>query len=120
MALLDLPPEAGMIWVAGVCVGVYGAIAALIGLAAHLDLTAAQLSALCAMVLFAHGLPVEQAIVRRAGASFWATAALRVGAAIVYAGAVAWACRWGGWLRSEEHTSELQSLMRISYAVFCL
>src|SRR3546814_9628665 len=24
------------------------------------------------------------------------------------------------WLRSAEHTSELQSLMRISYAVFCL
>src|SRR3546814_5988228 len=24
------------------------------------------------------------------------------------------------WKRSEEHTSELQSLMRISYAVFCL
>src|SRR3546814_3865624 len=28
--------------------------------------------------------------------------------------------RWGGGSRSEEHTSELQSLMRISYAVFCL
>src|SRR3546814_3194858 len=36
---------------------------------------------------------------------------------------------WDGWIiawmllgaaRSEEHTSELQSLMRISYAVFCL
>src|SRR3546814_6624593 len=28
---------------------------------------------------------------------------------------------WSGQrLRSEEHTSELQSLMRISYAVFCL
>src|SRR3546814_8736876 len=26
----------------------------------------------------------------------------------------------GGASRSEEHTSELQSLMRISYAVFCL
>src|SRR3546814_9388845 len=26
----------------------------------------------------------------------------------------------GGAVRSEEHTSELQSLMRISYAVFCL
>src|SRR3546814_6451109 len=26
----------------------------------------------------------------------------------------------GAALRSEEHTSELQSLMRISYAVFCL
>src|SRR3546814_2038378 len=29
--------------------------------------------------------------------------------------------RWRDWRkRSEEHTSELQSLMRISYAVFCL
>src|SRR3546814_3326148 len=27
---------------------------------------------------------------------------------------------WSGPRRSEEHTSELQSLMRISYAVFCL
>src|SRR3546814_3327560 len=27
-------------------------------------------------------------------------------------------CAWGS--RSEEHTSELQSLMRTSYAVFCL
>src|SRR3546814_1027742 len=27
---------------------------------------------------------------------------------------------WLGRKRSEEHTSELQSLMRISYAVFCL
>src|SRR3546814_10355630 len=29
-----------------------------------------------------------------------------------------WSLRQG--MRSEEHTSELQSLMRISYAVFCL
>src|SRR3546814_8166567 len=28
--------------------------------------------------------------------------------------------KFGGDYRSEEHTSELQSLMRISYAVFCL
>src|SRR3546814_4023545 len=32
----------------------------------------------------------------------------------------AYAKAQGLWLRSEEHTSELQSLMRISYAVFCL
>src|SRR3546814_1013246 len=30
------------------------------------------------------------------------------------------ALRWDRSQRSEEHTSELQSLMRISYAVFCL
>src|SRR3546814_1893543 len=29
-------------------------------------------------------------------------------------------CGWQTSTRSEEHTSELQSLMRISYAVFCL
>src|SRR3546814_3080313 len=29
-------------------------------------------------------------------------------------------CEDRGYFRSEEHTSELQSLMRISYAVFCL
>src|SRR3546814_9142494 len=34
--------------------------------------------------------------------------------------AVAYACGFGTAARSEEHTSELQSLMRISYAVFCL
>src|SRR3546814_6403384 len=33
--------------------------------------------------------------------------------------AISWASTGDGW-RSEEHTSELQSLMRISYAVFCL
>src|SRR3546814_7156605 len=31
-----------------------------------------------------------------------------------------WLAPEAGALRSEEHTSELQSLMRISYAVFCL
>lgn len=96
MAWLALPPEAGLIWVAGAFVGVYGAIAALIGLAPTMEMTAAQFSAVCAMVLFAHALPVEQAIVRRAGASFWATTALRVGAALLYGGAVAWFSRLTG------------------------
>src|SRR3546814_17421044 len=31
-----------------------------------------------------------------------------------------WVCAIALTIRSEEHTSELQSLMRISYAVFCL
>src|SRR3546814_3743973 len=31
-----------------------------------------------------------------------------------------WLTRHAPSIRSEEHTSELQSLMRISYAVFCL
>src|SRR3546814_6487022 len=33
---------------------------------------------------------------------------------------ILWVAGWGSGPRSEEHTSELQSLMRSSYAVFCL
>src|SRR3546814_7682299 len=46
---------------------------------------------------------------------------LRARGAVAYAaGHVRWRCPCGSADRSEEHTSELQSLMRISYAVFCL
>lgn len=96
MAWIALPPEAGMIWIASVFVGVYGAIAALIGLAHGLEMSAGQFSALSAMILFAHALPVEQAIVRRAGASPWVTGALRIGVALAYGGAVAWGSRLTG------------------------
>src|SRR3546814_3867098 len=56
---------------------------------------------------------------RRAGAGVVRT--LRAaGGAGVRADAVSDAARRPAGERSEEHTSELQSLMRISYAVFCL
>src|SRR3546814_2435004 len=48
--------------------------------------------------------------------STWAQPAPRFAASPVALGVIDVA----GNLRSEEHTSELQSLMRISYAVFCL
>src|SRR3546814_2765007 len=38
----------------------------------------------------------------------------------VYAGMLGAVTEFAAAIRSEEHTSELQSLMRISYAVFCL
>src|SRR3546814_2783520 len=48
-----------------------------------------------------------------------AVEALRV-AALGKAGSITALLKTLGGMRSEEHTSELQSLMRISYAVFCL
>src|SRR3546814_1425325 len=47
----------------------------------------------------------------------WATIFILVAAYYVDVGELAGGTRLS---RSEEHTSELQSLMRISYAVFCL
>lgn len=96
MSLLNLPPEAGLIWATTLLTGIFGGIATLSTLASSVDMTVGQMSALGAMMLFAHGLPIEQAIVRRAGASFWLTAALRIGTAILYGAAVAWACHITG------------------------
>lgn len=96
MALLNLPPEAGIIWATTLVTSIYGGIATLSGLAGTMDITAGQVSALGAMMLLAHAIPVEQAIARRAGASFWVTALLRIGTAIVYGGAVSWACHFTG------------------------
>src|SRR3546814_9315802 len=67
----------------------------------------------------------------QAAASSWVRDALDAAGpggrvlAIDYAATTAELCSrpWTEWVRtyrSEEHTSELQSLMRISYAVFCL
>lgn len=96
MALLDLPPEAGLVWISTAFIGIYGGIAALIAVSSTIDLSAGQLNALCAMMLIAHNIPVEQAIVRAAGASFAATAGLRLSIALVYGGAIAWGSRLSG------------------------
>ena len=118
MALLNLPPEAGIIWATTALTGIYGGIASLSGLAPNLEMTAAQVSALCAMMLFAHNIPVEQSIVRRAGAGFGVTTALRIGAAIAYGAGVAWVCHFTGllsepmsfeWLRGSSFVSEPSS-----------
>src|SRR3546814_6561304 len=52
----------------------------------------------------------------------WSGIFLSVAYFLVTAALIFWVSCWRNWLcnRSEEHTSELQSLMRISYAVFCL
>ncbi|MDJ0947660.1 MAG: nucleoside recognition domain-containing protein [Alphaproteobacteria bacterium] len=92
MSLVGLPPEAGIVWATSLLVGLYGGIGAYLGLLPALDLTVGQHSVLCAMMLFAHAIPIEQAIVRRAGASFTITTLLRVGAALLYGALVAWIC----------------------------
>jgi hypothetical protein len=108
MALLNLPPEAGLVWISNVFMGVYGGIAVLIAVSGSIDLTTGQLNALCAMMLIAHSIPVEQAIVRAAGASFAATAGLRLAAALLYGGAIAWVSRLTGVLTGPVSLAWLQ------------
>lgn len=92
MQLVGLPAETGIVWATALLTGLYGGIGAYIALFPQMDLTVAQGSILCAMMLFAHAIPLEQAIVRRAGASFLLTSCLRIGGALVYGTGVAWIC----------------------------
>src|SRR3546814_3237075 len=57
----------------------------------------------------------EVALINEIGRYITSAGGKRLRPALVLLAARACGCR-----RSEEHTSELQSLMRISYAVFCL
>ena len=93
MGLLGLPPEAGIIWATTILTNIYGGMASMAALSAGMDMTVAQVSALGAMMLFAHNVPTEQSVVRRAGASALITGALRIVVALIYGGAVSWACR---------------------------
>src|SRR3546814_10376782 len=63
--------------------------------------------------------PIYAVIVTIAGAKLrgLAVSMVQLGANLIGVGAGTFLI---GAIRSEEHTSELQSLMRISYAVFCL
>lgn len=92
MRLVGLPGETGIVWAVGLLTGLYGAVGALLGMGGQLDLSVAQISILATMILFAHGLPIEQAIVKKVGASFWLTSALRVGCAVFYGLLTHWLC----------------------------
>src|SRR3546814_9374385 len=72
-----------------------------------------------AMVIpFAWGILSQHILIGMAlsGAGWWGLRKAKAGRA------TSWLLHLAYWYlpRSEEHTSELQSLMRISYAVFCL
>jgi hypothetical protein len=92
MGLAGLPAEAGLVWAVCLVTGLYGGVGAYLTLMPELNLTIAQHSILCAMMLTAHAIPVEQAIVRRAGASFMLTSLLRILVAFAYAMAATWFC----------------------------
>jgi len=109
MAWIGLPAQAGIVWATTVLTNIYGGIAVIAALSGELHLTTAQISALGAMMLFAHNLPTEQAVVRRAGASALFTGGLRLVVGAAYGAAVAWACRLGGWLQEPVSLAWLSS-----------
>lgn len=110
MAIVDLPPEAALVVLSSIFTGLYGAIATL-PILIGLELSAAQVTSICMIMLIAHGIPVEQAIVKRAGGSFVGTTLLRLVVAFIAAFIIAKASSATGFL---SHTQSLEHFKEFS------
>ncbi len=78
MELVGLPGQMGLVWATAMITNIYGGMVVFASLAPGLDLTVAQVTVLCTMILVAHALPVELRIAQKAGTRFRASALIRV------------------------------------------
>ncbi|MBL4646685.1 MAG: hypothetical protein COA52_03860 [Hyphomicrobiales bacterium] len=106
MSLIGLPAEAGIVWATSLFIGIYAGFGAMPVLAG-VDMNVAQASILATIMLIAHALPVEQAIVRQTGVSFFGTMCLRFFGAVLYGLIVHWVCTWLGLLQDPADLSLL-------------
>ncbi len=99
LSLMGLPGELGLVWATAIFTSIYGGLAVFASLAPDLHLTSAQLTVLCSAILYAHSLPVELTVSRKAGAGMLPVALVRMAAALVYGVMVNIICSKGGWLQ---------------------
>ncbi|MFD1711288.1 nucleoside recognition protein [Ottowia sp. GY511] len=98
MAWYGLPPELALGLLVGWLVGVWSAAMVLFVLVPPSALSIADVTVFSALLLFAHALPIEQQIIRRAGPPLLLTTALRVGGGLIYAAGLHALLNTTGWL----------------------
>lgn len=99
LSIMGLPGELGLVWATAILTSIYGGLAVFASLAPELHLTSAQITVLCSAILYAHSLPVELTVSRKAGAGVLPVAAARLLSALVYGAAFNWICLRFGWLQ---------------------
>ncbi|MEF2553702.1 nucleoside recognition domain-containing protein [Aurantimonas sp. A2-1-M11] len=85
MHLFGLPPELGLAWLSGLLIGIWGAIPLIYVLVPVAELSVGNITVFSALLLFAHGLPIEQKIIQKAGPALIVTTVLRLLGGVLYA-----------------------------------
>ncbi len=70
MSLVGLPEAMGAIWLAAIFSNLYAAMILFFELSLQQDISVAQSTILCSMMLVAHGLPLEGSVARKTGLRF--------------------------------------------------
>lgn len=94
MGLLGLPAEMGLVWATAIINNIYTGMVVLASLIGDTPLTTAQATVLGVLMLVAHAIPVECAIVRKSGARFFFQAITRLVGAFLF-----------GWLLNTIYTA---------------
>ncbi len=84
MGLMGLPGELGLVWATAILTTPFGGIGVYVALGPSLNLSGADMTVLCSVMLIAHSLPVELSITKKAGGGVLPLGVLRLGGALVY------------------------------------